>query len=304
MNSHELMKKPANMPITILSWVAGYVFKMAYGIATFVSGLYITSFFVSIVVSVFVAPVYAEQSAVQLTQQPPASIQVNVATSIRSQQQLQLRYPQPVRVNQILEDTRHNIHRLRELSGANPIYWSGASFYLSQPFPEKKQVISRLQALAEQWQGEQRTTVLALIKLFESQVFQPRIFSTIDIDQIRITPSLNPLITENMLLILPSRPASVLILGAVSEPQQLSWQERTGAREYLTQLSLLDNAENSEVVVIQPDGTVEHHPIAYWNHDHRDIAPGATLYLGFQSLPSGFTTLNEDIINLLRHRAL
>ncbi|UTV26992.1 capsule biosynthesis GfcC family protein [Photobacterium atrarenae] len=251
-----------------------------------------------------VPPASATQGTTQHLSTPQSGVQVSVATSITNQQQLQLRYAQPVRVSQILEDTRQNIHRITGKSETGPIYWPGASFYLNQTLPDKSRVISRLQALSQQWQGEQQATVLALIEQLESQVFPPRIFSAVDVDQVRITPSLNPLISENMLLVLPPRPTSVLVLGAVSSPQQLPWQERTGAREYLTQLKPLDNAESSNAVVIQPDGTIEHHPIAYWNHQHRDIAPGATLYLGFQSLPSGFESLNQDIINLLRHRAL
>lgn len=276
------------------------VAKITCGAAMLMGSL---SFF-SVVPPVFAAPVSAAQSTTQHLSTQQSGVQVSVATSITNRQQLQLSYAQPVRVSQILEDSRQNIHRITENSETGPIYWPGASFYLNQTLPDQSQVISQLQALSEQWQGEQQTTVLALNKLLKNQIFQARIFSAVDIDQVRITPSLNPLISEDMLLVLPPRPTSVLVLGAVHSPQQLLWQERTSAREYLSQLTVLDNAENSNAVVIQPDGTIEHHPIAYWNHQHRDIAPGATLYLGFQSLPSGFESLNQDIINLLRHRAL
>ncbi|MEJ2767029.1 capsule biosynthesis GfcC family protein [Photobacterium sp. MCCC 1A19761] len=296
MNNHELMTKTANAPKTILYRVLGGVLKMTYGKLALVYRLCIPF--------IFVTPVYADQNTVQLTQQPQADIQVKVTTSMANEQQLQLRYTQPIRLNQILEDSRQNLHRMTKDAAPSPIYWLGASIHLNRIPPGKERVMSQLQALAQHWQGENKNAVFLLIERLQSLTFQQRVFSMVDYDQIRITPSLNPLITENMLLILPPRPKDILVLGAVSSPQQIFWRERTSAREYLTQLSLLDNPENSEVVVIQPDGIVEHHPIAYWNHEHRDIAPGATLYLGFQNLPSGFASLNEDIINLLRHRAL
>ncbi len=61
------------------------------------------------------------------------------------------------------------------------------------------------------------------------------------------------------------------------------------ANDYLAQVTPIDIAANSYVTVIQPDGVIQQHSIAYWNNNHADIAPGAIIYLGYQSLFSMIT---------------
>lgn len=84
----------------------------------------------------------------------------------------------------------------------------------------------------------------------------------------------------------------------------MPWQSQTSSKDYLKQAGLLENAETSFVWIIQPDGNAIRQPIAYWNYQAQDIAPGATLFVEFSSLFDGYANLNENIIELLKNRTL
>ncbi|MCW8328220.1 capsule biosynthesis GfcC family protein [Photobacterium sp. SDRW27] len=225
-------------------------------------------------------------------------------TSSQSQsQQLQLHYPTPVRLQQILADSQANLSQLLVNSDqtGRPIYWTGAGVFTAFPHPDKANVLNQLNTLVQQ---AEREVLVGLKNTLDALAIGQRVFTPLDYDHVRINKADNPLVKQNLTLVLPPRPSTVLVLGAVHKPQYLSWQTRKGADDYLKQAQPADIADNSVATVIQPDGNVEQHPIAYWNHNHRDIAPGAIVYLGFSSLPSGYKDLNDAIINLLRNRAL
>jgi hypothetical protein len=54
--------------------------------------------------------------------------------------------------------------------------------------------------------------------------------------------------------------------------------------------------------VIQPDGKVMEMAYGIWNFQPHFLAPGAIVYVPFKSLPSDFSTLNQEIADLLRHK--
>lgn len=106
-------------------------------------------------------------------------------------------------------------------------------------------------------------------------------------------------------LYLTPRPTSVNVVGAVKQAQTLPVVEHAQLDNYLTRLpkgQLLDIADNSTAFVIQPDGQVNEISYAYWNSKPAYFAPGAIIFIAFDSLPSEFSTLNQDIVELLRHK--
>ena len=242
-----------------------------------------------------------------------AATSVSVATSVNDDHVIQLTYSSPVRLNQVLNDGLNNIKTLpsqRVHTSPQPVFWTGAALYdqqqAKQMQQQKQQLLGQLELLTQAWQddAEQVSTVNALKESLTKLKLDHRIMQPLDPDLVRMQPSLNPLLNGDYQLILPARPTSVLVLGAVKQSNNIAWQERTNAAFYLDQAQPTSDAENSDAWVIQPDGVTEQHPVAYWNHKHHDIAPGAIIYMGFDSLPSDFATLNQDIVNLLRNRAL
>ena len=231
---------------------------------------------------------------------------INVTTSIQRERQLQLSYTTPVRIKQVLSDSLTHLPAFlaNDVKTDSRIYWTGAALFKTFPHPQQQVVVDQLNQLATHWQGKQQQAAANLSQQIEQLTIGERIFTSLDYDDVRLNKQANTLIAQDITLILPPRPERVLVLGALEKPIWATWQTRQDAEAYLKQTKPLSNANNSDAWVIQPDGTVEQHPIAYWNRDHHDIAPGAIVYLGFSSLPKGFETLNEDIINLLRNRAL
>lgn len=106
-------------------------------------------------------------------------------------------------------------------------------------------------------------------------------------------------------LYLTQRPTDLTLVGAVKQAHKLELIEHGQLNNYLSVLpkgQLLDMADNSTAFVIQPDGQVNEISYAYWNNKPAYFAPGAIIFIAFDSLPSEFSTLNQDIVELLRHK--
>ncbi|WP_354004736.1 capsule biosynthesis GfcC family protein [Vibrio stylophorae] len=58
---------------------------------------------------------------------------------------------------------------------------------------------------------------------------------------------------------------------------KLPFQATQSAKDYLEQASILRYMGLDEVYVIQPNGHLEIHTVAYWNENSRGIAPGAII---------------------------
>ncbi|MGF1689457.1 capsule biosynthesis GfcC family protein [Photobacterium japonica] len=237
------------------------------------------------------------------------------AAQTTTPQALTLSYPAPVRLEQVLADTLQHLPQLpvpaidngTAISG-QAIYWPAASVFTAFPHPQKMATHAALSELIKQSDDADARIFDALQHQLAQLPIGERVFTPLDYDAVRITPALNPLITQSITLVLPPKPTHVLVVGAVKQPGFFPWQPRQDVDSYVSQADVathgMSQADNSEAIVIQPDGTVETHAFAYWNHQHQDIAPGATVYLPFADLPRDAASLNDEIVHLLRNRAL
>lgn len=170
-----------------------------------------------------------------------------------------------------------------------------------------------------------------MITQLESFEYQARYFVDLDRDAVISQPEKNPLLvsenipfSKNILaskgdvlesdklnqaqrfdLYLTERPTHLTMVGAVKQTHKLKLIEHGQLDNYLSMLpkgGLLANADKSTAFVIQPDGHVDEVSYAYWNSKQAYFAPGAILFIAFDSLPSEFSTLNQNIIELLRHK--
>ncbi|OBU11947.1 hypothetical protein AYY19_08535 [Photobacterium aquimaris] len=211
-----------------------------------------------------------------------------------------LQYADSVRLAQVVSDS------LKQRTTATAPYWLGSSLTTTTVPSAKTTLIKQLTTLSQQHSDD-----AALSRSFANtaqwlqlQIQTQRLPVAIDIDKVRLHNADNPLLNGNYQLNLANHPTSITVIGAIEQPQQLDWQPRMAASDYLAHVSLLDIAANSEVTVIQPDGVVQQHPIAYWNKAHLDIAPGAIIYVGYQSLFNDYRDLNHDISSMLINRTL
>lgn len=246
----------------------------------------------------------------------PSTLTVNLYRSLVPQSgqdavpHISLQYSQPVRLSQILDDSLTNLGKLPVATSDNGIYWTGAALFSLLRHPGQAELARQFALLSVQRAKSADASLLASMALWlEEQPIGKRLFLPLDIDAVRIVSDNNPLLRGNdfntpLNLVLPARPDHVWVIGAVDTVGKQPWQERKNARDYLQLAGISPAGNNSIATVIQPDGKVEQHPIAYWNTNHRDIAPGAAIYLEFDDLPAGFTHLNDEVVDLLRNRAL
>ncbi len=111
--------------------------------------------------------------------------------------------------------------------------------------------------------------------------------------------------TQAFSLYLPQRPTSIQLMGAMKESVRLNLIEHGTLNDYLDALPngfVGESADKSVAYVVQPDGVVQTIQYAYWNEQPVYLAPGAIVFMAFYSLPSEYSTLNQDIVDLLRHK--
>ncbi|MGF1825798.1 capsule biosynthesis GfcC family protein [Vibrio splendidus] len=262
-----------------------------------------------------------------------AQSQVPVLTVELPMQGITLQYSQPTRLEQVLTDANVN--------GALGYFPLSAQLFDRNAQPQvdkvKQQVLDKLKHLA--LQEPQATSVLKQLESFD---YQARYFVELDQNAVMSQADKNPLLVskkptvastqlamaskqsatalkkpasqgvsaksteqQHFELYLTARPTSVNVVGAVKQAQTLPLVEHAQLDNYLTRLpkgQLLDIADNSTAFVIQPDGQVNEISYAYWNSKPAYFAPGAIIFIAFDSLPSEFSTLNQDIVELLRHK--
>lgn len=108
-------------------------------------------------------------------------------------------------------------------------------------------------------------------------------------------------------LYLPQRPTSIQLMGAMKESVTMNLIEHGTLNDYLDALPngfIGEAVDKSVAYVIQPDGVVQTIQYAYWNEQPVYLAPGAIVFMAFYSLPSEYSTLNQDIVDLLRHKVV
>ena len=237
-------------------------------------------------------------------------------------QGITLKYSQPVRLEQVLGDANAN--------GASGYFPLSAQLFdrnaQQQVDTLKTQVIEQLNQLA--LQEPQVKPVIAQLESFD---YLARYFVDLDRNTVISQPDKNPLLvseniplSKNILtskgdalesdklnqaqrfdLYLTHKPTHLTIVGAVKQAHKLKLIEHGQLDNYLSMLpkdELLEVADKSTAFVIQPDGHVGEVSYAYWNRKQAYFAPGAIVFIAFDSLPSEFSTLNQNIIKLLRHK--
>lgn len=211
-----------------------------------------------------------------------------------------LHYAEPVRLAQVVSDS------LKQRTSTATPYWLGSSLRSTHEPETKQALISQLTLLSQQHSDDATVSdsFTNTAQWLQQHIKTERLPVAIDIDKVRLKKIDNPLLKGNYQLTLAARPTSIIIIGAIEKPQQLEWQPRMAAKNYLDQVTPIDIAANSYVTVIQPDGVIQKHPIAYWNNNHNDIAPGAIIYLGYQSVFHDYRDLNHDISSMLINRTL
>ncbi|MEZ8772807.1 MULTISPECIES: capsule biosynthesis GfcC family protein [Vibrio] len=185
---------------------------------------------------------------------------------------------------------------------------------------QKRNVFNQLEALAV----EEPEAKLVKQQLASFQYLN-RVFIEFDLNAVISQSDKNPLLvsssntnkssaaitkapnsqTQVFSLYLPQRSTSIQVMGVMKDSVRLNLIEHGTLNDYLYALPsdfIGESADKSVAYVIQPDGMVQTIQYAYWNEQPVYLAPGAVVFMAFYSLPSEYSTLNQDIVDLLRHK--
>ncbi|MFB2726394.1 capsule biosynthesis GfcC family protein [Shewanella mangrovisoli] len=249
--------------------------------------------------------------SVFLSNQVQSETQLLITSSAEQNTLIEITYPKTIRIQQAVHDglTQLPIHNKSSSNDVVPIYWLGAALLdiknTASLETKRQQILNQLIQMGEATDDSHYIARLAKLAQFIRKIkLGQRVIQPLDIDLIRINQSFNAALDGRFLLVLPPRPTTVTLLGAVEQMGSYEWQSNIDSKEYLKQAGLLNNAETSTVWIIQPDGKAIKQPIAYWNNQEQDIAPGASIYVEFSGLFDDYSTLNNNIIELLKNRAL
>ncbi|MFA0378594.1 capsule biosynthesis GfcC family protein [Vibrio sp. 10N.222.54.A3] len=178
---------------------------------------------------------------------------------------------------------------------------------------KKRNVLNQLEAFAV----EEPEANLVRQQLASFQYLN-RVFIELDRNAVISQSDKNPLLvssshtnkpsdsqTQAFSLYLPQRPTSIQLMGVMKESVTMNLIEHGMLNDYLDALPngfIGESADKSVAYVVQPDGVVQTIQYAYWNEQPVYLAPGAIVFMAFYSLPSEYSTLNQDIVDLLRHK--
>ncbi|PTO51466.1 hypothetical protein CWN94_21225 [Vibrio splendidus] len=178
---------------------------------------------------------------------------------------------------------------------------------------KKRNVFNQLDAFSV----EEPEAKLVKQQLASFQYFN-RVFIELDRNAVISQSDKNPLLvssshtnkpsasqTQAFSLYLPQRPTSIQLMGAMKESVTMNLIEHGTLNDYLDTLPngfMGESADKSVAYVVQPDGVVQTIQYAYWNEQPVYLAPGAIVFMAFYSLPSEYSMLNQDIVDLLRHK--
>ncbi|WEM41583.1 capsule biosynthesis GfcC family protein [Photobacterium sp. DA100] len=259
-------------------------------------------------ISVLLAPSMAVAQTTTIA--PEAKLSVSIYNPEKTQA-WSLNYSEPARLSQVISDSittqmQNNLSIQGSHFYTDQIYWPGSSLTTGAAPQNKSTVLKAIDQLVdkEPTSFALKASLRANERWIANNILHQRELIPLDFDAIRLNRKLNPLLNGEYHLYLPNRPSDILVIGATQKPTLLRWQPRLSARNYLDKTALIDNHQKDYAAVIQPDGTVEQHPIAYWNKNHMDIAPGATIYIGYNDLPGDYLSLNQEMIKLLRNKVL
>ncbi|MBO1518822.1 capsule biosynthesis GfcC family protein [Oceanisphaera pacifica] len=173
---------------------------------------------------------------------------------------------------------------------------------------ERARLLKDLHQLGQYWARNGKHGLLRSATELSAQIknlpLVARLPVNFNYDQVRINANDNPLLTEHYQLAIHPRPTFVWAQGLVRLPGKRPFVDSAFAYDYGRRLNMLPGAEHNQVWIIQPDGHVMPSPIDPFAPEFVGVAPGATLFVGFKSLPRAFADINQRIMTLFANREL
>lgn len=138
-----------------------------------------------------------------------------------------------------------------------------------------------LRLLHETLDPELKRTTVALLEWLDSHEPNGRV--TLGVSNMYLMQARrmeDPTVEGGDILILPGRPETIKVMGAVVAECELPHRPARDALDYLRDCPIAPLADRNDLYVIQPNAHVQRLGIAMWNRaDPQPVAPGGVIYV-------------------------
>ncbi len=112
---------------------------------------------------------------------------------------------------------------------------------------------------------------------------------------LQVRPEFDVVLEAGDEIVVPRRPASILVVGEVQNPGAVQFQSGKKASEYLADVGGTTRlADEDRIFAILPNGSAEPLKLSSWNFQPKLLPPGSTIYVSREMLP----TTSLDILML------
>lgn len=213
-----------------------------------------------------------------------------------------LQYPEPARLDTILMDvvTNSKSNQLQVYPLANQLFNLTKDIKAQQL---KTEVLDSLKQLHQSYRDDQKkTSIKMLIEQIEQWKVGYREFISLDLDQVRIDPTQNPLLNGEYEFIVQSRSNQIHLTGLLRSPTTITFSPARTLSDVMDRIQTLPSSSNSYAWVVYPDGHYIKAGHAYWNNQNTNLTPGSFVFVGFNSNTPEFEALEENIVKLISMR--
>lgn len=142
-------------------------------------------------------------------------------------------------------------------------------------------------------------TLLALSRNLVTGQQYVRIPVIADSARLRANPHLEPVMLPGDVLVIPSRPRFVAVVGAVDTPGLYAHESGLTARDYVKAAGgFARGARRSGARSIAPDGEVQSLHLSAWNYQPETLMPGSVIYVPERKNPTPLVTALRSQLNL------
>ncbi|GAM61134.1 yjbG polysaccharide synthesis-related protein [Vibrio ishigakensis] len=215
-----------------------------------------------------------------------------------------LKYAEKTRLSQVLIDV-HNVVPERYSLG----------LFLADPSKQAEvdELFQEIESELVQRKNKPNYTSLnqasqTILEQLTSFQFKSRMLLELDYDLARARPMSDPMLSyqgqSKFEVYAFPRPEYITLVGAIDRPGKLTFKPHFQLADYLDEhgIVLLDGANKTQAIAIQPDGKVVEMGFGWWNSKETYLAPGAIVFVVLNSLWNENEELNRQITELLVHR--
>ncbi len=127
--------------------------------------------------------------------------------------------------------------------------------------------------------------------------FAPRVFSALDVDNVRLNKFNNPLLRGDFTLVSPIREEKVVYLGNVDNVYSVKAQAGIPLQQQMTNLEQNFGELANSPVIIYPDGNVVQPHHGAWLTTQYYLPPLSMVYIPFEEFEN--SKMDQDIVQLL-----